>query len=108
MLSTAAIAQLGTQLAGRTLAHRFIKLIPGVGHAVSATVASVLTASISEGWRKLCKQTHLGEVDIADERPHRWYRWLHRPPAMTNANLARPAQILQVPSRQHLAAMLQA
>src|SRR5690606_36722816 len=63
MLSASALAQLGAQIAGRALARSFIKLIPGVGSAVNATVAFALTAATGEGWLRLCEQIHTGKID---------------------------------------------
>lgn len=65
MLSASALAQLGAQIAGRALARSFIKLIPGVGSAVNATVAFALTAATGEGWLRLCEQIHTGKIDIS-------------------------------------------
>lgn len=64
MLSASALAQLGAQIAGRALARSFIKLIPGVGSAVNATVAFALTAATGEGWLRLCEQIHTGKIDV--------------------------------------------
>ncbi len=65
MLSASALAQLGAQIAGRALARSFIKLIPGVGSAVNATVAFSLTAATGEGWLRLCEQIHTGKIDVS-------------------------------------------
>ncbi|MFC7765216.1 DUF697 domain-containing protein [Leucobacter soli] len=65
MLSTSALAQLGAQMAGRALAHSFVKLIPMAGSAVNAAVASAITAATGEGWIRLCEQVHTGKVDLA-------------------------------------------
>lgn len=64
MLSASALAQYGTQLAGQALARSFLKLIPGVGSAVNATVALALTASAGEGWMRLCERIHTGKLDL--------------------------------------------
>jgi len=65
MLSGSAVAQLGAQIAGKALARSFIKLIPGAGSAVSATVAFALTAATGEAWLRLCEKVHTGEVDLS-------------------------------------------
>lgn len=65
MLSASAIAQMGTQIAGQALARSFIKLIPGVGSAVNATVAFALTGAAGEGWLRLCEQIHTGRIDLS-------------------------------------------
>lgn len=63
MMSTSAIAQLGTQMAGQALARSFIKFIPGAGSVISAGVASALTAATGEAWIRLCEQVHTGKVN---------------------------------------------
>lgn len=65
MLSASALAQLGTQVTGQALARSFLKLIPGVGSAVNATVAFALTAAAGEGWLRLCERIHTGKLDLA-------------------------------------------
>lgn len=65
MLSASALAQLGAQITGQALARSFIKLIPGVGSAVNATVAFALTGATGEGWLRLCEQIHTGKIDAA-------------------------------------------
>ena len=65
MLSPSALAQLGAQMAGRALAHSFVKLIPVAGSAVNAAVASAITAATGEGWLRLCEQIHTGKVDLS-------------------------------------------
>lgn len=52
-------------MAGRALAHSFVKLIPVAGSAVNAAVASAITAATGEGWLRLCEQIHTGKVDLA-------------------------------------------
>jgi uncharacterized protein (DUF697 family)/GTP-binding protein EngB required for normal cell division len=65
MMSASAIAQLGVQISGQALARSFLKLIPGAGSAVGASVAFALTAAMGEGWVRLCEQVHLGKIDVA-------------------------------------------
>lgn len=65
MLSAGALAQLGVQMTGQALARSLLKLIPGAGSAVNATVAVALTAATGEGWRRLCEQVHTGRLDPA-------------------------------------------
>lgn len=64
MLSASALAQLGAQITGQALARSFVKLIPGVGSAVNATVAFGITAATGEAWLRLCEQIHSGRVDV--------------------------------------------
>jgi uncharacterized protein (DUF697 family) len=64
MLSGTAIAQMGAQIAGKALARSFIKLIPGAGSAINATVAFALTGATGEGWMRLSERVHTGEVDL--------------------------------------------
>ncbi|KQM84452.1 GTPase [Agromyces sp. Leaf222] len=66
MLSAGALAQLGVQIAGQALARSFIKLIPGAGMVVNASVAGALTAATGEAWMRLCEQVHTGKVDLAN------------------------------------------
>ncbi|QKS87190.1 DUF697 domain-containing protein [Curtobacterium flaccumfaciens] len=65
MMSVSTVAQLSAQLAGRALARSFIKLLPGAGTVVSASVAAALTAAAGEGWVRLCEGVHTGKVDIS-------------------------------------------
>lgn len=65
MLSPAALAQLGAQLAGRALDHSFIKLIPVAGSFVNAAVASAITAATGEAWLRLCERIHTGKIDLS-------------------------------------------
>lgn len=62
MLSAATLAQLGAQLTGQALARSFLKLIPGVGSVLTASVAAAVTAAVGEGWMRLCEQVHTGKV----------------------------------------------
>lgn len=66
MLSTSALAQLAAQFSGQALARSFIKLIPGAGSVVNASVASAITAATGEAWMRLCEKVHIGELNIAD------------------------------------------
>jgi uncharacterized protein (DUF697 family)/GTP-binding protein EngB required for normal cell division len=66
MLSSSAIAQLGTQMAGQALARSALKFIPGAGSVINAAVASTLTATTGEGWIKLCEQVHTGKLTHAN------------------------------------------
>lgn len=65
MLSAGALAQIGVQMTGQALARSFLKLIPGAGSAVNASVAFALTAATGEGWMRLCEQVHTGKLDPA-------------------------------------------
>lgn len=64
MLSVSTIAQFSTEIAGRALARSFIKLIPGVGSVINATVAAALTAATGESWIRLCERIHTGKLDL--------------------------------------------
>jgi uncharacterized protein (DUF697 family)/predicted GTPase len=65
MMSAGALAQLGVQISGQALARSFLKLIPGAGNVVNASVAAALTAAMGEGWMRLCEQVHTGKLDLA-------------------------------------------
>lgn len=65
MMSVSTVAQLSAQLAGRALARSFIKLLPGAGTVISASVAAALTAAAGEGWVRLCEGVHTGKVDVS-------------------------------------------
>lgn len=65
MLSAGALAQLGVQITGQALARSFLKLIPGAGSAIGASVAFALTAATGEAWMRLCEQVHEGKIDLA-------------------------------------------
>lgn len=64
MMSAGALAQLGVQFAGQALARSFIKLIPGAGNVIGASVAFALTAATGEAWMRLCEQVHTGKIDL--------------------------------------------
>ncbi|GAA2239984.1 GTP-binding protein [Rarobacter faecitabidus] len=63
MLSESALAQLSTQLTGQALARSLIKVVPGVGSVVNATVAAALTAAAGTAWLRLCEHLHTGKID---------------------------------------------
>ncbi|MFZ8439377.1 hypothetical protein ACO1M2_13370, partial [Staphylococcus aureus] len=65
-LSAGGLAQLGVQLAGKSLATSFLKIIPGAGSVINAGVAGALTAATGEGWMRLCEQVHTGKIDLAN------------------------------------------
>lgn len=65
MMSPAALAQLGAQVAGHALARSFVKLIPGAGSAVNSAVAFSLTAATGEAWLRLCEHIHTGKIDLS-------------------------------------------
>ncbi|MDE0545076.1 GTPase [Microbacterium sp. C7(2022)] len=65
MMSAGAIAQLGVQFTGQALARSFIKLIPGAGSVIGASVAFALTAATGEAWMRLCEHVHTGKLDLA-------------------------------------------
>ena len=75
MVSLSGLAQLGTQFAGQALARSFLKLIPGVGSVVNASVAAALTAAIGESWMRLCEAIHTGKID-ADRIGDAWKDYL--------------------------------
>lgn len=74
VLPASALAQLGAQVSGQALARSFVKLIPGVGSAVNATVAFSLTTVTGEGWLRLCEQIHTGRVPLA-QVPTAWEQY---------------------------------
>src|SRR5690606_27011959 len=65
MLSPAGLAQLATQITGQALARSFIKLIPGAGSVINASVAFALTAATGKGWLRLCERVHTGKLDMS-------------------------------------------
>lgn len=75
MLSASAIAQLSVQITGQALARSFIKLIPGAGSVLGASVAFALTAAMGEAWMRLCEQVHTGKVDV-DNLAEQWRDYL--------------------------------
>lgn len=64
MMSSSALAQIGAQMSGRALARSLLKLIPGVGSVVNASVAMAITAATGEGWRLLCENVYSGNVSV--------------------------------------------
>lgn len=65
MMSAGALAQLGVQFAGQALARSTLKLVPGAGNVVNASVAFAMTAATGEAWMRLCEQVHTGKLDPA-------------------------------------------
>ncbi|MGF3052883.1 GTPase [Microbacterium sp. YY-03] len=63
MMSAGALAQVGLQITGQALARSFLKVIPGAGNAINASVAFALTTATGEGWMRLCEQVHTGKLD---------------------------------------------
>lgn len=64
LLSAGAVAQLGVQISGQALARSFLKLIPGAGSVINASVAAALTAAMGEAWMRLCERIHQGDIDL--------------------------------------------
>lgn len=64
MMSAGALAQLGVQVTGQALARSFLKLIPGAGSVIGASVAFALTVATGEAWMRLCEQVHTGKIDL--------------------------------------------
>ena len=64
MMSAQALAQLAAQIVGRALARGLIKLIPGVGSVINASVAAGLTTATGEGWLRLCEAVYAGKVKL--------------------------------------------
>jgi uncharacterized protein (DUF697 family)/GTP-binding protein EngB required for normal cell division len=65
MMSAGALAQLGVQFTGQALARSVIKVIPGVGNVINASVAAAITVATGEAWMRLCEQVHTGKLDLA-------------------------------------------
>jgi uncharacterized protein (DUF697 family) len=61
--STGALTQLALQLTGRAAAASLVKLVPGVGSVVNATVASAWTYAAGEAWLFLCEGVASGKID---------------------------------------------
>lgn len=64
MMSAQALGQLAVQIVGRALARSLLKLIPGAGMVISASVASALTTATGEGWMRLCEAVYVGKVKL--------------------------------------------
>ena len=65
LMSADALAQLSAQIAGRALARSFLKLIPGAGTLINASVATAVTLATGAAWVRLCEQLYTGRLDIA-------------------------------------------
>ena len=52
VLSAQALSQLAAQVTGKALARSVVKLIPGAGSAINASVAAALTAATGESWTR--------------------------------------------------------
>lgn len=91
MMSASALAQLGVQITGQALARSFIKLIPGAGSAVGATVAFALTAAMGEGWIRLCENVHTGKID-ADKIADAWGEYAPSLIDVLRKMIAKPAR----------------
>ncbi|WP_169925837.1 GTPase [Serinibacter salmoneus] len=58
-----ALAQLALQLTGRAAAQSLVKLVPGVGSVVNATVAAAWTYAAGEAWIYLCVGVATKRID---------------------------------------------
>ena len=65
MVSPATLAQLGAQISGQALARSFVKVIPGAGSVINASVAFALTSATGEAWMRLCEHIHTGKINLA-------------------------------------------
>ncbi|MET4224727.1 GTPase [Oerskovia enterophila] len=66
VLSAQALSQLATQIAGKALARSVVKLIPGAGSVINASVAAALTAASGEAWTRICERVFTGELKLDD------------------------------------------
>ncbi len=64
VFSAQALAQLATQFAGRALVRSALKVIPGIGSVINASVAGALTAASGEAWMRLCEAIHTGAIQL--------------------------------------------
>ncbi|MHB9005088.1 MAG: YcjF family protein, partial [Coriobacteriia bacterium] len=60
--STTAVASVGGKMAASSL----IKLVPGVGSAISAGVAATITGVLGESWRITTERVFAGKLDLDD------------------------------------------
>lgn len=58
-----AVFQFALQLTGKAAAASLVKLVPGVGSVINASVASAWTYGAGEAWLYLCEQIASGKVD---------------------------------------------
>src|SRR5690606_13335774 len=64
-----ALFQFALQLTGRAAAASLVKLIPGVGSVINATVASAWTYAAGEAWLFLCDGIASGKIDPNEVGP---------------------------------------
>jgi len=62
-LGAQGIIQLALQLTGRAAAQSLVRLIPGAGKVINASVASAWTYAAGEAWIQFCEKVYLGELD---------------------------------------------
>lgn len=60
-----ALAPFALAFAGKAAARSLIKLIPGVGSVINASVAVTLTTASGESWRRFCEAVFSGDLDIS-------------------------------------------
>lgn len=73
-LSTANVAKglagIAAVQAGRTLSSSLLKVFPGVGNAINASVAGAITLALGKAWIELCRRDWNGELDLASLAQH--------------------------------------
>lgn len=59
-----ALAQIAATAAGRTIAAAIMKVIPGAGSVINASVAAAITAVLGNAWMELCERDWAGSIDL--------------------------------------------
>ena len=60
--SSSALLQFALQVTGKAAAQSLVKLVPGVGQVVNATVAGVWTLAAGEAWRMMNEKIYTGAL----------------------------------------------
>lgn len=67
-LSTAnavkALAGIAATSVGRSLVGALLKVIPGAGNVINASVAGAITSGLGYAWMELCRRDWLGQLDL--------------------------------------------
>ncbi len=73
-LSTAnaakALAGIAATSAGRSLVGALLKVVPGAGNVINASVAAAITSGLGYAWLELCRRDWLGQLDLSALAEH--------------------------------------
>jgi uncharacterized protein (DUF697 family)/GTP-binding protein EngB required for normal cell division len=64
MLSGQVVLQFVMEATAKALLRQVVRLVPGAGNLVNATIAAAITAATGTAWTRLCEKVHLGEIPL--------------------------------------------